>query len=255
MLCCRTAIIDFVIFLASTTLVAGQSSEDQVHRVQLARYGDLLREDHIELTKPALIRALKNPNPEVRYLAAMKLSEDKATDAIPEVKEALAAEKVPRTRVNIAVGLGLLGDPGGRDELKRLCADESFPPEFRLYAVRYMFDLGVENDEGCLNAAEAIVQTVDADDHTAGYRITALELLARFRGLTPEDTKKIFDLVVDRLDDPEPTVRMQASQSLVDLVGDPAAAISSLETAMAKEKEESVRSVFEKSLEKVRGHI
>ena len=219
--------------------------------VRLSRYGDLLREDHIELTKPALIRALKNPNPEVRYLAAMKLAEDKATDAIPEVKEALAAEKTPRTRVNIAVGLGLLGDPDGRDELKRLCADENFPPEFRLYAVRYMFDLSVENDEGCLNAAEAIVQMVAADyDH----RIRALELLPRFRDLTPEDSKKVYELVVGRLDDPEPTVRMQASEALVDL-GDPAAAVSSLETAIAKEKEESVRVVFEKSLEKLRGHL
>ena len=254
MLCCRTAIVGLVILLASTSLVAGQSSENQAYSVQLSRYGDLLREDHIELTKPALIRALKNPNPEVRFLAAMKLSEDKATDAIPEVKEALAAEKIPRTRVNIAVGLGLLGDPGGRDELKRLCADENFPPEFRLYAVRYMFDLGVEKDEGCLNAAEAIVQTVDADYHTAGYRIMALDLLPRFRGLTPEDSKRVFELVVGRLDDPEPTVRMQASEALVDL-GDPAAAVSSLETAMAKEKEESVRSVFEKDLEKLRGHL
>jgi len=254
MLCCRAAIIGLVILLASTSLVAGQSSENQAHSIRLSRFGDLLREDHIELTKPALIRALKNPNPEVRYLATMKLAEDKATDAIPEVKEALAAENIPRTRVNIAVGLGLLGDPGGRDELKRLCADESFPPEFRLYAVRYMFDLGVEKDESCLNAAEAIVQMVDADYHTAGDRITALELLPQFRGLTPEDSKKVFELVVGRLDDPEPTVRMQASGALVDL-DDPAAAVSSLETAMAKEKEEPVRSAFEKDLEKLRGHL
>jgi HEAT repeat protein len=94
--------------------------------VRLSRFGDLLREDHIELTEPSLIRALKNPNPEVRFLASMKLAEDKAIDAIPEVKEALAAEKVPRTRVNLAVGLGLLGDPGGRDELEGLCADQNF---------------------------------------------------------------------------------------------------------------------------------
>jgi hypothetical protein len=118
-----------------------------------------------------------------------------------------------------------------------------------------MFDLGVENDEGCLNAAEAIVQTVDGDDPSGGDRIPALQLLTRFRGLTPEDTKKIFDLVVGRLDDPEPTVRMQASQSLVDLVGDPAAAIFSLETALAKEKEEFVRSSFEHYLEKLRHHL
>jgi hypothetical protein len=94
-------------------------------------WGLVERTSH-RLTEPALIAALKNPDPDVRFLAAMKLSEDKATDAIPQVKEAIAVEKVPRTRVNMAVALGLLGDPGGHHELKRLCADTGFPPEFRL---------------------------------------------------------------------------------------------------------------------------
>jgi HEAT repeat protein len=183
----------------------------------------------------------------------MKLSEDKAADAIPEVKEALATEKVPRTRVNLAVALGLLGDPGGPDELKGLCADQNFPPEFRLYAVRYMFDLHVEKDTECLRAAEQIVQTVDADYHTAAYRIMALELLPQFRSLTPEESEKVFQLVVERLDDPEPTVRMQASQSLVNL-GNPGAAASYLEAAATREKDESVRRAFEKDLAKLRGH-
>ena len=252
MLRCPTAIAVLMVLLTSAGSVAQETPGAPIGSVRLSRFGELLREDHIELTEPALIRALKNPNPEVRFLAAMKLAEDKAIDAIPEVKEALAAEKVPRTRVNIAVGLGLLGDPGGRDELKRVCADQNFPPEFRLYAVRYMFDLHVEKDEGCLNAAEKIAQIVDADYHTAGYRIVALELLTHFRGLTPEESGKVFQLVVARLDDPEPTVRMQASQSLIAL-GNPAAAIPYLEAAVAREKEESVRRVFEKNLEKLKG--
>jgi HEAT repeat protein len=241
-----------MVLLTSAGSVAQETPGAPIGSVRLSRFGELLREDHVELTEPALIRALKNPNPEVRFLAAMKLAEDKAIDAIPEVKEALAAEKVPRTRVNIAVGLGLLGDPGGRDELEGLCADQNFPPEFRLYAVRYMFDLHVEKDEGCLNAAEKIAQIVDADYRTAGYRIVALELLTHFRGLTPEESGKVFQLVVARLDDPEPTVRMQASQSLIAL-GNPAAAIPYLEAAVAREKEESVRRVFEKNLEKLKG--
>lgn len=248
-----TAIAGLIVLVISTGSVAQETPGTQIGSIRLSRFGDLLREDHIELTEPALIRALKNPNPEVRFLAAMKLAEDKAIDAIPEVKEALAAEKVPRTRVNIAVGLGLLGDPGGRDELKRLCADRDFPSEFRLYAVRYMFDLHVEKDEGCLKAAEKIAEMVDADYHTAGYRIVALELLTHFRGLTPEESEKVFQLMVARLDDPEPTVRMQVSQSLIAL-DNPAAAIPYLEAAVAREKEESVRTVFEKNLEKLKGH-
>lgn len=252
MLRCRTAIAGLIVLVTSAGSFAQETPGAQSGSVRLSRFGDLLREDHIELTEPSLIRALKNPNPEVRFLASMKLAEDKAIDAIPEVKEALAAEKDPRTRVNLAVGLGLLGDPGGRDELEGLCADQNFPPEFLLYAVRYIFDLRVEKDEGCLNAAEKIAQMVDADYHTAGYRIVALELLTHFRGLTPEESERVFHLVVGRLDDPEPTVRMQASQSLIAL-GNPDAAIAYLEAAVAREKEESVRRVLEKNLEKLMG--
>ena len=44
--------------------------------------------------------------------------------------------------INIALALGLLGDQLGRDELKKVCAEEEFPSEFRMYAVRYMFNWG-----------------------------------------------------------------------------------------------------------------
>jgi len=241
-----TLILVFVLIPSTSA----QQPEAQVGSVRLSRFGDLLRELHIELTEPSLLRALKNPNPEIRDLAAMKLAEDKAVDAVPQVKEALEAEKVPRARVNIAVALGLLGDPGGRDELKRLCADENFPPEFRLYAVRYMFDLGVGKDEGCLNAAEAIVQMVAADYLTAGYRVTALELLTRFRNLTQEESQTIFELVVHRLEDSEPVVQMAASGALVSL-GNPAA-IPYLEAMIAREQDENIRSVLEANLKKLR---
>lgn len=86
----------------------------------------------------------------------MKLAEDKAIDKIPAVKQAPVVEETPRVRVNIAVALGLLGDAEGHDELKKLCGDKTFPSEFRLYAVRYMFDLGVGNDEDCLHAASGV---------------------------------------------------------------------------------------------------
>jgi len=244
-------IVAFVMLATGTTISAQQGPSNQADSVRLSRYGSLLREDHIELTEPALLRALKNPNPEVRFLAAMKLAEDKVSDAIPGIKEALESERVPRTRVNIALALGLLGDSRGRDELKTLCSDRSFPPEFRLYAVRYMFDLHDEKGEGCLRAAEEIVKVV-GDYHTIDYRITALNLLPQFRGLTPKNSQKVFELVVGRLDDPEPTVRMQAGQSIVEL-GDPAAA-NYLQDAIAREKEEAVRNVLLKSLENLEGH-
>jgi HEAT repeat protein len=247
---CLGPLAMLMLFAALFGSATNRDAQSQGDSVRLSRYGDLLTENHIELNKSSLVRALTNSNPEVRYFAAMKLAEDKVIDVAPEVKHALAIEKVPRTRVNLAIALGLLGDPQGRNELNTLCADQNFPLESRLFAVRYMFDLHVDNDENCLHAAEQIAGIVNSDYHTAGYRITALELLTHFHNLRTEDFEHIFQIVAERLSDPEPTVRMQASQSLIE-VGDPAKAALYLRAAMANEKDEAVRSMIEKNLKKV----
>lgn len=178
----------------------------------------------------------------MRYLSVMKLAEDKVVGAVPAMKAALASETVPRDRANIAFALGLLGDPSGRDELKRMCADESFPSEFRLYAVRYMSDLGVERDEGCLHAAKDIAKLVDSGDRSVGDRVTALELLARFRNLTSAESQSVFDLLLHGLNDPDPYVRMQASGAFATL-GD-RNAIPYLEAAISQEKDEDIRTIL-----------
>lgn len=212
-------------------------------------FAEALRRHKIELTKPALIEALKNPDSEVRSLAAAKLAEDKAMDAIPAIKQALAVEKSPLARVNIAGALGWLGDPGGREELKKLCSDQNFPSEFRLYAAHYMFDAGVLNDEDCLQAAEDIVQLVDAENVTAGNRVTALELLSRFHNLTSDESQTVFGLMVRRLDDTEAGVRMEASRALATQGN--LAAIPYLEAAIAREHDENIRSVLQANLKKL----
>ena len=217
-----------------------------VGHVQLSRYGDLLRQRGIELTEPALVNALKSTDPSVRFLAAMKLAEDKQADTIPAIKDALDVEKNPRTYVNIALALGLLGDPSGSTELRRVCADGAFPPEFRLYAVRYMFDLQFQKEEACLRAVQEIVLT----DSSVSDRQSALELLIRFKGLTESESRYMLQLVGDRLDDPEPTIRMAAGQCLAQLGGQEAA--RSLERAITREKDAGVRSVLEKDLKKLK---
>lgn len=130
-----------VIFLIAVICFAilgpGRAQETpEVGHVELRRYSDLLRQHGIELDESALINALKNPDASVRFLAAMKLAEDKASNAVPAIEQALVAEKAPRSRVNIALALGLMGDEKGRAELKRICGDRNFVLEFRLYAVR-----------------------------------------------------------------------------------------------------------------------
>jgi len=210
---------------------------------------ELLRRSGIEMTEPALIAALKNPDSSVRYLAAMKLAEDKAVNAVPAIKEALDVEKVPRAHVNISLALALLGDPAGTAELKSICADKNFAPEFRLYAVHYMFDLHVPKDTDCLHAAEDLVQIVDSQNLHSGDRITALALLARFQGLTQGESQGVLKLVAGRLQDPEPTVRTVASHSLVALGN--VAGVPYLKAAIAKEQDENIRSAFEDDLKKL----
>jgi hypothetical protein len=78
---------------------------------------DILRRHNIGLTEAALLRALKNPDAEVRWPAAMKLAEDKAVDAIPAVRHTLSAEKVPRARVNT---LSLINSPKHRMQNRRV---------------------------------------------------------------------------------------------------------------------------------------
>lgn len=233
------------LILFTTLPVAFAQQSPEVGGVKLYRYGELLRDHNIELTEPALLRALKNPDAAVRYLAAMKLAEDKATDAIPAIEQALAVEKVPRDRVNIAVALGLLGDQTGHAELKKVCADKNFIPESRLYAVRYMFDLHSQ-DEHCLHAAEDIVESRKVK---FGDRISALELLPQFQHLTEDESQRVFELVVNCLQDPEPVVRMAASDALAGL-GNPSG-ISYLEAAIARESEEGTRSAMERDLKKL----
>ena len=208
-----------------------------------------MQEHNVELTEPALLAALNSSDADVRYLSAMKLAEDKVVGAVPAMKAALAVETIPRDRVNIAFALGLLGDPSGRDELKRMCADESFPSEFRLYAVRYMSDLGVEKDEGCLQAAKDIEKLVDSGNRSVGDRATALELVARFRNLTSEESQSVFDLLLHGLSDPDPYVRMQASGAFATL-GD-RNGIPYLEAAISQEKDEDIRIILTINLKKL----
>jgi HEAT repeat protein len=244
MLKCPSLVTSVLAFVILPSALSQKAPE--VGSVRLSRIGDLLRIQHIELTEPALLRALNNPNPDVRFLAAMKLEEDKAVDAIPAIKEALAIERVPRDRVNMAVALGLLGDPAGHAELKKVCADRNFIPEFRLYAVRYMFDLHFQ-DADCLRAAEEVAESKDL---RPGDRVSALSLLPQFQNLTPEESQEVFELVLKCLEDPEPIVRMAASDALASL-GNPSA-IPYIEAAIAKEQEEGTRLVFQRDLKKLR---
>jgi len=237
----------FVSFLLTTASIAGQQAPE-VSQAKLFTYGELLRQHNVALTESALTNALKSADADVRYLAAMKLAEDKASDAIPSIRQALEIEKAPRDRVNIALALGLLGDENGGTELKKVCRDKSFVPEFRLYAVRYTLDLHSKDDTDCLTAAREISVSPTA---TVADRVAALSLLTQFGSLTPSELRKTSAVMQESLGDPEPTVRMAASNGLAGLGA--TSAVPFLASAIAKEKDENVRAVFKADLARLQG--
>src|ERR1700683_950744 len=121
-----------------------------------ATFKELLRERGVELSEPSLVAALKNPDSHVRYLAALVLAEDKASDAMPAIADALYAEKVPETRANISLALAQLGDEKGFVTLESTCAKSETAAYLRLYAAKYLLDL---HRGSCLTPAIAIIQS------------------------------------------------------------------------------------------------
>ena len=82
----------FVTLILAVALVGGQpSSQDNGPGLT---FGELLKRHNIQLTQPGLVDALRNTDPDVRYLAALKLAEDKAVETIPAIKDALASARV-----------------------------------------------------------------------------------------------------------------------------------------------------------------
>ncbi|HUG97431.1 MAG TPA: HEAT repeat domain-containing protein, partial [Nitrososphaera sp.] len=133
-----------------------------------------LQQHNVALTQPALLAALRSTDAEVRWLAAQKLANDAARDAIPAIIEALDAEKVPRTKVNIASALAQLGDNRGTVALRDVCDDVRTRSSIRMLAAQYLLNVG---DEHCLGSVVQILSSKpDADS-----QVQALSLLPRFR--------------------------------------------------------------------------
>lgn len=199
----------------------------------LPTFGELLRGHNIELTQSALIGALKNPDPEVRYLAAQKLGEDKATEAIPAITQALASEKVPWTRMNIAFALASMGESIGFDTLEDNCKNRDTSGDIRAQSAEYLLRFNRDSTT-CLRGVLDVLK-----GGSNGDRMVAASLLPRYHNLSTEDSEKVFAGLVGALHASNPAVRMAAGEALADL-GD-TRGITELERAVGGEQEEVVR--------------
>jgi HEAT repeat protein len=211
---------------------------------RFASFKQLLRERNIELTETSLVAALQNEDAHVRYLAALVLAENQSTNAISAITVALAQEKVPETRVNLALALAQLGDPKGIQTLRETCDNAGADLRSRVYATKYVVDLG---QKGCLNAAIDASRSATTD---SGSRVLALSLLPRFRHPTAADSERVFDASVKALSDPQAEVRVAAGDTLRRL-GKPSG-VSSLQQAIAREQDDVVRSKLRLDLEELK---
>jgi len=202
----------------------------------------LLRQHRVELTKDSLVRALQDPDPQVRYLAAEKLAEDGAQDARPFIATALRIEKVPDTRVNMAFALALLKDENGIASLRSECSDGELPGYLRARAATYLIDL---HREDCLDPVLNMLES----DTDSDSRTQALSVLPSFH-VGQQDSQRIFSAVANALADQTPTVRLQASVAL-GMLGN-TVAIPALERALAAEENDAVRLQMKSDLQKLR---
>lgn len=199
----------------------------------LPTFGEALRRHNIELTQSALIDALKNPDPEVRHLAAAKLAEDGATEAIPAIKQALGSEKVPWTRMNIAFALAQMGESIGFDTLEDNCRNNNTSGSIRARSADYLLRFNRDSTT-CLSGVVDVLK-----GGSTGDRMVVAALLPRYHNLSMEDSEKVFAALVEALLASHPSVRMAAGRALADL-GDPLG-VAELQLAVVREQEEVVR--------------
>ena len=203
---------------------------------------EALLRHHIALTKESLVAALRNQDPEVRQLAAQKLASNGAIDTIPSMNEALSEERVPWNRANIAFALAQLGDKAGMVTLKSICEDAAMPAFTRIAAVQHLQWL---HDDSCLTAVAEVLQFGE----DSGSRIAAISLVSWGHHFSEGDSLRFFDLIVKALEDPAPGVRIEASSALGRLGN--VSAIPSLQAALAKEHEMSIRLAIRRALQRL----
>ncbi len=191
---------------------------------------------HIANTKRALIAALRNDDAEVRQAASGALANGWPKDAIAPIKEAMLREIVAGNREAMAFDLARLGDATGRDTLTRLCHSTADPEYVRMAAAMNMSFL---KDDSCVDVVLDVFR-LDSDPDDPDSKSQALSLVPGFIGrLGGEESRRVLELVAKALDDPDPGVRMTASNTL-GLLGD-VSAIPALQAALTREKNEGCR--------------
>ena len=233
----RILVLSAMAGFAGMATAPGQNTPG-VRNSPLTSVSDALHAKGIDLSHSSLLEALHNQDAEVRGLAANKLAEDGDADALPAIKEALRVEKDPWQRINMSLALWTLHDANGVPSLYRVCSDASVSIDV---VVRVVQTLHLIHQPGgaCINPTMRFFET----HRDSESRLRDLPALTAIHdGASAELSERIVRLLENLLSDPDPEVRMQASQSLVDISSFSSA--DAIHAAMLRETDENVRSVL-----------
>jgi HEAT repeat protein len=191
-----------------------------------------LEDHHIELTKDALLAALRHPGPGVRPAAAGVLAAQWKNDALPAILEALAATTYPGDRIGLAYVAATLNSEEGVRALVGMCGDRSWDPGLRMVAAQ---TLSFRGREDCLPNVIDVLRT--DDDMSATW--TALNLLTLYSNVPAREMQQIRQLVRVLLRNDNVATRISVGPVLRKW-GD-AEAMEDLRSALAVEPDENVR--------------
>jgi HEAT repeat protein len=206
----------------------------------LEAFAQALTRLHIGLTKSDLTEALRNPDIEVRGLAAAQLAETKEKDCLPQILEALQVERDPQAKVNLASAAAQLGAREGMSVLEEICHSPSEPGWARTNAGRYLSSKG---NRACMDDLWSLMQP----GMEASNRIASIGIVSQMRDLTAQEKDRVLHLTIEALQDQDMQLRIVAASTLKDLNN--TAAVPFLQIAIQAEKEEPIRSAMQSALQ------
>jgi HEAT repeat protein len=187
-----------------------------------------LERHNIPLTEPALLAALRDPDGEVRSLAAAQLAAMDDHPALKEIVRAIQDERDPQVQVNLAGAGSWLGSRLAIEQLETSCRDVNVPSMARLDAARYISNKQLAT---CFPAVREIAQ----NEQDADVRVQAVMAAVSYRGQA--DGARV--VAVRALNDLDPAVRIAGADALRSLRA--TTEIGPLQIALQSEGDETTR--------------
>lgn len=187
-----------------------------------------LERHNVPLTEPALLAALRDPDGEVRSLAAAQLAAMDDHQALKEIVRAIQDERDPQVQVNLAGAGSWLGSRLAIEQLETSCQDVNMPSTTRLDAARYISHKQLAT---CFPAVREIAR----NDQDATVRVQAIQAAVSYHGQA--DGARM--IAVQALQDLDPSVRIAGADALRSLRA--TTEIGPLDSALQTEGDDTAR--------------